>query len=433
MKILRSLIVIIAVKSILFGCVYPGLASFAFAGEMGVLPGLRLSGYGTLSYTVDDSSTMAPIRDIAQRPEDGYETGATWLLDSRIGLQADYRLNQQLEFVVQGVLKDQNEIDFNSSIESAFAGFRPLTNLDIRAGRIGYDVFLMSDTRDLGYAYSWVRPPTEFYGWIPIFSVDGIDAAYTFDEGDALWKIKAQAGLSRVSLPMDKRTFDFQTNNLISLTLSRQSGPLRLKAGYSQFTCDSEAKPLALLHAGLDAVSSATAQLFPDISKEASNLRANLSFDNARIEYLTLGASYDDGEWIAQAEIGHTTSTVDVVPHGMMGYIGLGRRFGDWTPYILASFIRPAADSRKASSDWNLIGQEAFHSQALFVVNTTRMEQNTGSLGVRWDFHNQAAMKLQWDSTHVKSSGYGLWWRSLGSNDHDKTINMLTFSMEFVL
>ena len=428
----KSFFLFIAINVLLAG-ICTEFGDLAFAQERTPLSNLRFSGYGTLSYIIDDCSTMAPARDISQKPDESYQTGSTWIHDSRLGLQADYRFSQQLEFVVQGVLRDHVEIDLDNSIESAFAGFRPYTHLDIRAGRLGYDAFLMSDTRNLGYSYSWVRPPIEFYGWIPIFSVNGIDAAYTIEEGEAQWRIKAQAGISSVSIPMDEEIFDFKTNNLLSLTISRQSGPLRIKAGYSQFTCDSEARVLLPLQAGLGAVAAGTAGLFPDISAEAADLQDDISFKDARIGYMTIGASYDDGNWVAQAEIGHTTATADIIPNGTMGYVGVGYRFGDWTPYFLVSAIRPGEDVRKASSDWSLIGQSAFQNMALTVVNSTRMEQDTESLGIRWDFHNQAALKLQWDCTHVKSSGYGLWWRSPGSNSHDNTVNMLTVSMEFVL
>lgn len=407
----------------------------ALAAAQDTLNTVRFSGYGTLGLTWDDRRDMSPIRDISQLPKDidtpraGFASGPTARLDTRIGVQVDYRLNPQIEFVGQGVLRDHIATTLNNSIESAFVGLRPQANIDVRIGRLGYDYFLMADTRNLGYSYSWVRPPTEFYGWIPIFSLNGIDGAYQFDQGDAQWRLKAQAGNSRFSIPMGNSKFDFATDNLRSFSLTRQSGPWRQKLGYSLFTISHEAAPLQPLLNGLNQLANSG---FPQINNEARGLRQELSFEGAKVNYLTVGGSYDDGAWIAQAEVGRTRSSADIVPHGRMGYIGVARRFGDWMPYLIASTIRPGNALRSSTLDWNPAGQSALQEQALRVVNTTRMSQDTLSLGVRWDFHNQMAMKLQWDTTRVNAYGYGLWFRDLDLVNRPSRINLLTVSLDFV-
>ena len=42
-------------------------------------------------------------------------------------------------------------------------------------------------------------------------------------------------------------------------------------------------------------------------------------------------------------------------------------------------------------------------------VNRARVHQSGWSLGARWDFHPQAALKLQWDRIHIHAGGPGLW------------------------
>ncbi|SLM28820.1 conserved hypothetical protein [Desulfamplus magnetovallimortis] len=398
-----------------------------------LIPNFRLSGYGTLAFTVDDREDMASLRDFSQKPDDAFNDDWTWKLDSRIGLQADYRASDNITFVLQGVLRDQVELTPRSSIESAYVNVKPSPWIDLRLGRLGYDAFLMSDTRNVGYAYIWVRPPTEFYGWIPVFSVDGIDSAFTINKWDAQWRIKAQLGQSRdVAFPMGDETYDFKTKYTYSFTLSRESGPFRIKAGYSQFIAKNEASPFAPLHAGLDAIAEETATFFPQISAEASDLRKNMSFKDIMVGYTTIGAAYDDGSWIAQAEFGHSSSTADALPLGDMAYLGVGHRFFDWTPYLLFSIVIPNNDKRMPVNDWSAIGQEDFYSQVLHFVNSTRLEQQTFSLGVRWDFHNKAALKIQWDTTRVEPWGYGLWWRDSEILTRSSRINVGTIGVEFI-
>ena len=153
---------------------------------LGVLPattvqaqstgGLRFSGYGTLGYVQDNRNDIVAIRDVSQRPDSNMGSG-TWQRDSRLGIQAEYRVSPVVDLVAQAVFRDQVSTHATHVIELAYAGFKPTPQLDVRVGRVGYDAFLMSDIRNVGYAYPWVRPFTEYYGWIPLFSVDGADIA----------------------------------------------------------------------------------------------------------------------------------------------------------------------------------------------------------------------------------------------------------------
>lgn len=404
-------------------------STFASAGE-----GPRLSGFGTLGYAQDNSSNISAARDISQLPDADHDAGS-WKLDSRVGVQLEYGLSPTVDLVGQVVLRDHFKSDADGALELAYASIRPDSKLDFRIGRVGYDAFLMSDHRNVGYAYTWVRPPIEFYSWIPIFSVTGMDAAYhihtdDFWGDDAYWRLKAQAGSSQFAIPIASGKdggYVFKTNDLASLSVTRQSASWRLKAAHSRFTIDSEVPIFSPLHRGLDMVGAAG---IPAVSAEATELRKNLSFNDAKISYTTLGAAYDDGLWLVQGELGYTTSTATVVPHGSMAYVGAGRRFGNWTPFGLMSASRPGNAVRGSTNDWGAFNA-VLRDPAIGIINTTRIEQDTISAGVRWDFQHQAALKLQWDRTLIKPFGYGLWH---GATDYKVShrVNLFSVTLDFV-
>ncbi|MFA7243227.1 MAG: hypothetical protein WC091_24225 [Sulfuricellaceae bacterium] len=401
----------------------------AFAEE-----GLHLGGFGTLGYNYDNKPDIAPARDVSQLPKHNYATGPGWLVDSRVGVQFEYGVSPNIDLVGQVVLRDHFKADFDSSTELAYVSVKPQPQLDIRVGRINYDAFLMSDYRNVGYAYPWVRPPAEFYGLIPIFSVNGIDAAYNiltedFLADDARWRIKVQAGSSRYSAPVGSGKdggYDFTAENLVGLSVTRQTEFWRLKMAHSRFIVGNEVPAFAPLHQGLDSVAAAGV---PAISAEAADLRKNISFKDAEIGYTTLGAAYDDGTWLAQGELGYASSTANVVPHGRMGYASLGRRLGEWMPFVMVSTSRPDNDVRYAANDWGaynaIMRDPAFH-----ILNTIRIEQNTVSIGARWDFSRNAALKLQWDRTDIKPSGYGLWWRNPAGTT--SRVDLLSATLDFM-
>lgn len=389
----------------------------------------RLSGYGTLSYSRDDRSDLAAIRDFTQRPANGQNTGATWRLDSRLGLQLAYRFAPQVEGVLQAVARDQINNSVGNSVDLAYLDFQLGANRAARLGRIGYAPFLMSDHRNLGYAYPWVRPPREFYSWIPIFSLDGGELSHDFFHDDGRWRLRAQFGRSGFDIPMGSDTFVFKADQLWSLALSHQRGPWRLQAGVSGFRSRDEASPLAALHDGLEQLAALN---LPGISAEAAQLRRDTAFGGVRVRYYTLGAAYDDGSWLGQAELGYSKTSSAIATASRSGYLAVGRRFGDWLPYLLLSASRPDKSAPAPASDWATIGQAGFQTIAYSIANSTRQDQETLSLGSRWDFNSRAALKLQWDHSRIHPLGYALWFRSPETNSRASTVNLLTVSLDFV-
>ncbi len=53
----------------------------------------------------------------------------------------------------------------------------------MRLGRLPLPVFLVSDFRQVGYANTWIRPPIEVYGQVPLDNVDGLDVLYNGERG----------------------------------------------------------------------------------------------------------------------------------------------------------------------------------------------------------------------------------------------------------
>ncbi|MBF0259558.1 MAG: hypothetical protein HQK62_12095 [Desulfamplus sp.] len=423
---LLTILRLIPINPINIPCLYLGHAS---AQE---LSGLTLGGYATMSATLHDRSDITPVRDISQNFDDPFNTHFTAFMDSRLGLQAHYRFNTDLDIVFQGVLRDQAYITPKNSMELGYAAFRPTPWMEFRAGRIGYDAFLMSDTRNLGYAYTWVRPPVEFYGWIPIFNMDGADATFRFDWANSNWRLRFQAGENSFPFIIADTEYDSETRGLHTVTLGRQSGPLLIKAGYSRFSLRNELSVFGPLQEGLDAIAQGTADPFPDISDEARSLSQDLRLKNVEMTYVTLGASYDNGEWIAQTELARTTTSAEVLSHGTMGYAALGYYIGDFIPYIMFSAIRSENNLRQPASDWSIIGESELQDIANLIINTTRMNQETISLGIRWNFHIQAALKFQMDNIHMHPFGHGLFFSKTSTIYDESHLSLGTISLEIV-
>ncbi len=64
-------------------------------------------------------------------------------------------------------------------------------------------------------------------------------------------------------------------------------------------------------------------------------------------------------------------------------------------------------------------------------MNAIHIDQNTFSLGMRWDFHPQMALKAQWDHTWVRENGGGLLILR-EPLDRDITLNTFSVNLNFV-
>jgi len=92
-----------------------------------------------------------------------------------LGLQVQGRLGNSLRGTLQVVSKYGYDGTFKPQIGWAFLGWNPTQDLQIRVGRLGFDVFMNADSRDVGYSFLWVRPPTDYYGTLPISHLDGLE------------------------------------------------------------------------------------------------------------------------------------------------------------------------------------------------------------------------------------------------------------------
>jgi hypothetical protein len=382
--------------------------------------GIRLNGFGTVGLVrAHNSEGWEFTRDKAQPAEEG---GIKTLIDTRVGLQGNWQPSPRWEGVTQVVLKRANpEAPAEQYVDWAFVKFRPTPDWTFRMGRTAPDIFLLVDYRNVGFAYPWVRPNAEFYGWVTPDASDGMDATYAWPDGSAQWRVKLSYGQSRSALvgPSGVDAAMMRNKGLFTSTLSCEDDGLLLKASYSRTRSSITGIPaLASLDQGLAALQ---ALPVPGVAQEAAMLRDNVVFTDRFSEYLGLGASYEQGPWWLHAEVNRLGGEL-INSNGWRAYTSVAYRFGRVTGYTVWGRALPARAPVAAPADWAatlapLVG-DAMAQQAMMLgtaaaqaSNASRIDQRTNSLGLRWDFNARMAFKLQWDHSRIHPDGSGLWER----------------------
>jgi hypothetical protein len=383
-----------------------------------------VKGFGTLAATGSDDEHIGFYRDKSQVQN---ATGK-WALstDSRLGLQVDWR-SDALQATVQWVARDHEGNFFEQNLDWAFLGWHVNNNLDIRVGRLGFDVFLLSDYRNVGYAYLWMRPPHEFYSGIPMFHFDGADITQKFAVSGGRLAVKLFGGysLNQVSTEIatsNTRRYDMEVA-VAGGSLRYEFGNWQTRLGYSHLQILSELPTQNIL-------SQIESPLIQFVWPSLQQLVPALTIKNSNFHYGTVGVAYDDSQWLGQFEASYTASTTSFIPPQAQAYLSLGKRFSTLTLYTVYGVTKNLQKTvnvpTPAFADSTLLG---YRDSLGYFLNNNGLTEQSISAGLRWDFHEKMAFKAQWSHYWLGHNNSSLLWHNYTPHDQ---VNVMSVGIDFV-
>lgn len=391
------------------------LAIPAFAQETDTPQHVSFRGFGSLGAVHTRGDGAVFLRDSSQ-PDGAGNRGLTWKTDSRIGVQANARVSESVEAVAQIISRYRYENNFQPELNWGFIKYTPSDNLSLRAGRVGFDVFLAADSRDVGYSYLWVRPPVEYYGTLSVPYIDGGDVTLRLPLAGGRSRFKLYSGLARQKLPFHQKQTEWvggktliggipMSGTTLDLSGSRITGGFVdwqddhwiARLGKANFRLAAELigpiDPKTILH---NAAVSANASGNSMLAQALYAFVDDFSPPGKRISFESLGVAYDKGPLQAQFAINHFTSKSLVYPESHAAYLSVGYRLGKFVPYGVVSAVRSKQNPR-AETLASLGTPAPIANLARFMLSADMVTQHTYSLGMRYDFRDNMALKLQLD------------------------------------
>jgi hypothetical protein len=400
-------------------------------------PSLSFRGFGTVGVahsTEDQADFLA--HDLQGT---GAGLGRSWSpdIDTRVGAQLDATFTPQLSGVVQVIAEQRYDGSYNPKVEWANLKYHVTPDFSIRAGRIVLPVLMASDSRRVGYAQPWVRPPVEVYSLIPLTQSDGMDMSYrmSFGEVNNTFRVGASLRDTTEALPDGG---DIISKDGWQISNALQYGDASLHMAYTRTKLTVEAfKPLFDGYRGYAVEATRLAQgaamfgqsaLSTRAAAEAANALAlddKYNTENKRFDILSIGGSYDPGDWFVMAEWAQTEQK-SVLGKRQAWYATGGYRFGAFTPYL--TYAESKFKSNQSDAGIGTLptiatgfpfdgpindGVNGLNGGAAEANSTLNGQlagapiQKTVSLGVRWDFARNAALKLQYDRTNIGSGSTG--------------------------
>lgn len=325
---------------------------------------------------------------------------ATWSgrSDSLIGLQFNHNLTPKLDVTLQVLsraLEESDRSEFQPVVDWLFASYQLTPDLRLRLGRLRTPLFLNSEIYTVGYAYPWARPPLDVYSQ-PITGVsnyDGIHLSFMkplefHDLEMALYLGQSEKTIlgqyidmevligGHVELSGDFTTFRYSFLTGKATQVSPESGA---------------AADLILAFASVDPI-------IIDIANQSR-------LDNKWYKYHALGAHWDAGNWQITAEANITIPPSEGLGSNIRGgYLSLSRALGQFRPYVVMGHFDFQLNDRAEQlifESYNRIppgqiaGLDVLRLLTLEGYRANDYHGRSSTLGIRYDFHTNAAIKAE--------------------------------------
>ncbi len=384
----------------------------AFSTESSFIEDWDFTGFGTLGYAQSDKySDLILKRDVSQRSQEIEDKN--WLVDSRLGLQLRKELNLDWDLMAQVVAQEKTRNTLENSIEMAFLRYQANDNWRFRAGRMVLDIFQLSDHRNVGYSYHWVRPPTEFYGWIPFNHYDGFNTSFELTNLDSLLRLEAYVGQTEatVNIGYTQRGSSYnivKANPTQGIGITWQKGDLTLRANLTLFRITEEIEAITELK------SFTNDPVIQNAWPEAAQIADDYALRDAWFNYVSWGFTWNPRAWVLQGEFSDIDSDSYGTYDGQRAYLHLGYRFGRFLPHLTYSRSWDYRDypyDPAPATPTDVLPAGTLEALELTIKDNRLsgiVNQYTISIGVRWDFASQKTLKLQCDRTTLYDGSLGI-------------------------
>ncbi len=358
-------------------------------------------------------------------------TGDEWSMDSdsALALQAIMQTGDRWSVTGQVLAKGFTFGEYSPyepQLEWLFVSYEITPELRVRGGRLRLPYFVYSESLEIGYSYPWVRPPIEMYANFlePFANFDGIDLTLQKQMGDFDNEFKIFGG----SAKKEYRGRDVNIEKTAGFAVLSRWDEFTFRYCYNwnrMSIYDPNLQyPIDMYHQVEEVANSLHfdgAEIFGDIAD-------TLRLDSKVYQYHGLGAQWEHDAWTVIAERLTTQGPGKQFSFENDGwYLTVAHQIDDWMPYVSIGEYRSEMDpkiNRRILASYNVIAEglndqvDTLRSQTMEGIDDLSVYHKSTTLGIRYDFHPSAALKLETEYFNFKSTGQMLFDGSEEEPDH---------------
>ena len=382
-------------------------------------PMWTFGGFGTVGLVHSDARDADFSSTVLKAHGAGFSGSTSIDVDTRVGAQLGLNLNKQWSAVLQVISEHRIENTYNPIVEWGFVKYQATPDLSLRLGRIALPIFVAAEYRKAAYAFPWVRTPVEVYGAIPITNSDGIDVTYRWNVGAVKNVTQAFYGYNNVHTG---------TSRVKARGLGGVSNTTEVGAASARVSVLTTDLSVDLARALFDA--------FRQFGPQGVQIAEQYDVDHKQALGVSIGATYDPGEWFVMGEIGRLDAK-SYLGDKTAAFVSAGYRYNNFTPYV--SFARVKANSSITSPGLSLAGLPPQVAGAAAVLNATLngllstiAVQSSSTIGLRWDFMRNVALKLQQERVQPKGASSGMLINVQPGFQYGRAVNATSVALDFV-
>jgi len=310
-----------------------------------------------------------------------YDDNFDFKNDSLVALQASSDLENGLGVTVQ--LTAKGEDDWDPEFKWAYVSYDASDSLRILAGRQRVPFYMYSDFLDVSYAYGWIDPPKGVYDVI-FDTFDGLGAVYTTNFGNVDASFHGIYGRYTDDIYLFGETIKPEFNDLAGLATTFTYDWLMLRAAYFVADLNMPLTDLETLGGGWKQAG------FDDIANNTL-----VSEDSST--FLELGFQINLDKIIIIGE--YTELTFENMPFGDQEsyYIMSGYQFDQVLVHVTYGADDDTIDNYTTNIPYGLDpGLDFLKASTESLVASQNTKENYVTVGVRYDFHDSAALKFEY-------------------------------------
>jgi len=312
----------------------------------------------------------------------GYDDTINFSPGSLVALQASSDLGEGLSVTAQ--ILARGEDDWDPDFEWAYIAYDASDNLRILAGRQRVPFYMYSDFLDVSYAYPWIEPPAGVYS-LGFSTFDGIGAMYNSSIGSFDSSIHIIYGGNTSDLFIQGEPQTSRLRDLVGAAWTLNRDWLTLRVAYFQADTSIDVPDVTPL---VDGWSQAG---FPEVG-EGLKIEGDLG------AFTEVGFQIDYENILIIGEytlltLDNTLLADDANSYFLMG----GYRFDNVLVHVTYGWDDSIKD--RITNDVPVIPQLLpLIIPTNGITDGQAEESNYITLGLRWDFHDSAALKFEYTS-----------------------------------
>jgi hypothetical protein len=336
-------------------------ALFAFE----VTDSFNVNTFGTIGLSTNDSDEIQ-FRVNPEQESSVEEGEFDFGINTVLGLQARQQFSDALSLTAQGVARYKGHASWNTDVDWAYLNYDTPWSLSLRAGKFRFPIFHSSELAYVGYSRLYTRPALIFYGIGGYDQLHGLQANFNAPLVDFDLVLQGTYGRSDAETPerVDASHDEIESDDI--------------KIFSTRFGNDRFWINLAYTRLSSEITTHTTQSTIRRGSTDVSMWSAEWQF---RLAGLVVDGGYGKGE-------------VDrFQPDEELRYISFSYPVETLTPYLLYS--------SKAFSELPPVSAPPSQQPQGPMPNESDLVDRIYSIGFRYDFHQNLALKCQLD--HIKS------------------------------